>query len=77
MLTPEVSRVLQPEGIIEITGTLSNRTFKELFVLSRDDLAKLGYTRVSGELHSTPTPGLTIEGNVITGKMYKLLLKKN
>jgi len=77
VLNPEVSRVLQSGGTVEITGGLSNKTFNTIYKMSEAELQAVGYTLVSRGQASNATQGLTTTGEVIKSTIMEIILKKN
>jgi len=77
VLTPEVYRVLETGGTINITGGMSNRYFNQVYNMSDDELKAAGYSVVYRGSATNPNMGLTTDGKTIEGKKMEIILKKN
>ncbi|WP_378127228.1 RHS repeat-associated core domain-containing protein [Cohnella boryungensis] len=77
VLNPEVSRVLQRGGTLEITGGLSNKTFNTVYKMSDEELKAAGYTLVSKGQAANAGTSLTTTGEPIRSMIMEIILKKN
>ncbi|WP_288738243.1 hypothetical protein, partial [uncultured Enorma sp.] len=77
VLNPEVNRVLQEGGIIEISGGLTNGTFKKVYNMSEEKLSELGYEIVSKGIVENIEKGFTTTGKPINSTIYEIILRKN
>ncbi|QTH43040.1 hypothetical protein J4772_00665 [Cohnella sp. LGH] len=77
VLNPEVSRVLQSGGTLEITGGLSNKTFNTVYKMSEEELKAAGYTLVSRGQAANAGTSLTTTGQPIRSTMMEIILIKN
>ena len=75
-LGPEISRVLQSGGTIEITGGMSNRWFNIYYKMTSEQLAALGYEIVSKGPSPDPEKGCCSSGDDIMGTPLLIVLRK-
>lgn len=76
-LNPEVSRVLQQGGTIEMTGGMSNRFFNRIYNMSAQELQEAGYSLVSKGQVVSAGPAYTTTGEVIKSTTMEIVLRKN
>jgi len=77
VLNPEVSRVLESGGTVEITGGLKNGTFNKLYKMSEAELQEAGYTLVSKREIPNPVKGNRTDGEPVRGSVFEIVLRKN
>lgn len=75
-LNPEVSRVLQNGGTIEISGGMSNKWFNSIYKMSESELNSLGYSTVSRGQATSVGTGFTTQGEAIKSNIMEIVLKK-
>ncbi|MCL2360114.1 MAG: RHS repeat-associated core domain-containing protein, partial [Candidatus Bathyarchaeota archaeon] len=76
-LTPEVRRVMQSGGVLNITGGRSNSHFKQIFNMTPQQLQSQGFTLISRGQIAPNNPGLRTDGTQIRGALYQILLQRN
>ncbi|MDL2302656.1 hypothetical protein LJC58_09965 [Lachnospiraceae bacterium OttesenSCG-928-D06] len=75
-LNPEVSRVLESGGTVEITGGMSNKYFNRIYNMSDADLQGAGYDVISRRAASNVTPACTTSGEPIKSNIMEIILQK-
>jgi len=76
VLNPEINRVLQNEGIVEISGGLTNGTFKKVYNMSAENLHELGYEIVFKGIVENAEKGFTSTGKPVNSTIFEIILRK-
>ena len=76
VLNPEINRVLQNGGVVEISGGLTNGTFKKVYYMSAESLSELGYEIVFKGMLENAEKGFTTTGKPVNSTIYEIILRK-
>lgn len=76
VLNPEINRVLQNGGIVEISGGLTNGTFKKVYNMSLEKLRELGYEIIFKGMVENTEKGFTTTGKPVESTIFKIILRK-
>ena len=75
-LSSEINRILEKEGMLNITGGMSNKWFNKVYKMTPEQLNNMGYKIVYKGEAINASQGMTTSGEVIKSKIMEIVLQK-